>query len=117
MIEVEKGPDEPPITVERDPESQNIQLAVNKTSRLLADAKSLRRKEEEAAVEFVFKYGLALIAMGLLDAFKKTPEWYTDEVSCRKKIEEAAAGIARVIVPLCLTLPEKLPKATTRLAA
>ena len=32
----------------------------------------MRPKEEAAAVEFVFKYGLALTAMGLLDAVKKT---------------------------------------------
>ncbi len=38
---------------------------------ILAEAKQLRPKTEEAAVEFVFKYGLALIAMGLLDSAKK----------------------------------------------
>jgi hypothetical protein len=76
----------------------------------LSEAKSLRPAEEEVAVEFVFKYGLALIAMGLLDAVKKTPEWTSDEAGCRKRIEESATGIARVIVPLCLSLPKKLPK-------
>ena len=48
--------------------------------------------------------------MGLLDAVKKTPEWTADEAACREHIQQSAAGIARVIVPLCLSLPKKLPK-------
>jgi len=48
--------------------------------------------------------------MGLLDAIKKTPEWTADEAAARKRIEQSAAGVARVIVPLCLSLPKKLPK-------
>jgi hypothetical protein len=111
IIEVMNGPDDPPITVERVPGTTRLQLAVNKGSRLLEAAKNLRPKEEQAAVEFVFKYGLALIAMGLLDAAKKTAEWEKDESGCRKSIQDAALGIGRVIVPLCLTLPKKLPKA------
>jgi hypothetical protein len=111
IIEVYKGPDSPPITIERVPETNRLQLALNKDSRLLAEAKELRPKEEAAAVEFVFKYGLALIAMGLLDAAKKTPQWVTNEEVCRKGIQEHTAGIGRVIVPLCLNLPKKLPKA------
>ena len=47
----------------------------------------MRPLEEEAAVEFVFKYGLALTAMGLLDAMKRTPEWKTEEATCRQRIE------------------------------
>ena len=35
----------------------------------------------------------------------------TNEVECRERIAHSAAGVGRVIVPLCLTLPEKLPKA------
>ena len=46
----------------------------------------LRLAEEEAAVEFVFKYGLALTAMGLLDAAKKTPEWAKDDKLCRDRM-------------------------------
>jgi hypothetical protein len=48
--------------------------------------------------------------MGLLDAAKKTEEWKTDQADCRRRIQEMAVGIARVIVPLCLSLPKKLPK-------
>jgi hypothetical protein len=70
----------------------------------------MRPKEEEVAVAFVFKYGLALTAMGLLDAAKKTDDWKTDEAGCRQRIQETTIGIARVIVPLCLSLPKKLPK-------
>jgi hypothetical protein len=88
-----------------------LQLLVNVESHLLTEAKLLRSPEEAAAVEFVFKYGLALIAMGLLDSAKKTTEWSTNEVECRERISKSAAGVARVIVPLCLTLPKKLPKA------
>jgi hypothetical protein len=110
VTEVERGPDDPPITIEKVPNTERLKLLVNKGSRLLSEAKSLRPPEEEAAVEFVFKYGLALAAMGLLDASKKTPEWTNDEAGCRKSIEQSAAGIARVIVPLCLSLPKKLPK-------
>ena len=51
-----------------------------------------------------------LTAMGLLDAAKKTEDWKTDEAGCRQRIQETTIGIARVIVPLCLSLPKKLPK-------
>jgi hypothetical protein len=71
----------------------------------------MRPPEEAAAVDFVFKYGLALIAMGLLDSAKKTAEWITDEAAVRERISASATGVGRVIVPLCLTLPKKLPKA------
>jgi hypothetical protein len=83
---------------------------LNRESHLLEDAKKLRPKEEEVAVEFVSKYGLALAAMGLLDTAKKTEEWKTDGAGCRKQIEQTAVGIAQVIVSLCLSLPMKLPK-------
>ncbi len=83
---------------------------LNVDSKLLADAKELRPKEEAPAVEFVFKYGLALTAMGLLDSVKKTPEWQTNEAECRERIQQTAAGMGRIIVPLCLSLPKKLPK-------
>lgn len=108
--EVNKGPDEPPLTIEKIPNTDRLQLVLNVTSQLLEDAKKLRPKEEELAVAFVFKYGLALTAMGLLDSMKKTDEWQDDEPGCRAKVEESAKGIARVIVPLCLSLPKKLPK-------
>ncbi len=104
IIEVVKGPDDFPIYVNREPKSKRLQLAINTGSRLLSDAKRLHTKEEQAAVHFVFKFGLALITMGLIEAAKKTQEWENDEVSCRERIQDAAAGIGRVIVPLCLTL-------------
>ena len=116
IVDVHNGPDAPPITVEKPPGTTRLQLQVNVDSRLLAEAKLLRPPEEAAAVEFVFKYGLALIAMGLLDAAKKTSEWTTDEVACRDRISQAAAGVGRVIVPLCLTLPQKLPKKIAKAA-
>jgi hypothetical protein len=111
IIDVHNGPEAPPITVEKVPGTTRLQLQVNVDSRLLVEAKLLRPPEESVAVEFVFKYGLALIAMGLLDSVKKTPEWTTNEVECRERISKSAAGVGRVIVPLCLTLPKKLPKA------
>jgi hypothetical protein len=110
IIEMDKGPDAPPLTIEKVPNTERLQLVLNTTSHFLDDAKKMRPKEEELAVGFVFKYGLALTAMGLLDSMKKTDEWQTDESSCRGKVEESAKGIARVIVPLCLSLPKKLPK-------
>lgn len=109
--EVMNGPEDPPLIVDKDPKSNRLQLLINKGSKLLADAKQLRNSSEEIAVEFVFKYGLALVAMGLIDSAKKTADWEADEAGCRAKIQETAIGIARVIVPLCLTLPKKLPKA------
>ncbi len=111
IVEVHHGPDALPIKVEKVPGTTRLQLQVNVDSKLLADAKAMRKPEQERAVEFVFKYGLALVAMGLLDSAKKTAEWQTNEVECRERIADSAAGVARVIVPLCLTLPEKLPKA------
>ena len=108
--EVDNKPDDLPLTINRNPKTERLQLLLNRKSQLLDDARALRPKEEEPAVDFVFKYGLALTAMGLLDAAKKTEEWKTDDSACRKRIEQTAQGIARVIVPLCLSLPKKLPK-------
>ena len=109
--EVHKGLEAPPITVEKVPGTERLQLHINVDSRLLVEAKAMRPPEEAGAVDFVFKYGLALIAMGLLDNAKKTDEWSADEVEVRERISKSAAGVGRVIVPLCLTLPKKLPKA------
>jgi len=109
--EYDGPPDAPPLEVDRPPKSQQLVLRLNRGSQLLIDAKKLRPPEESGAVEFVFKYGLALVAMGLLEKVRNTQEWFDDEVGCRKKIDESAAGVGRVIVPLCLTLPKKLPKA------
>jgi len=111
VIEVMNGPEGLPLTIEKVPNTNRFQLAVNKESKLLDQAKLLKKPEEVPAVEFVFKYGLALIAMGLLENAKQTHEWKEKEEQCRKNIQEHCAGIARVIVPLCLTLPQKLPKA------
>jgi hypothetical protein len=111
IVEVNWGPEAAPITVDRPPGSERLQLLINVDSHLLAEAKALRPPEEAGAVEFVFKYGLALIAMGLLDSAKKTTEWSTNEFECRDRISKSAAGVGRVIVPLCLALPKKLPKA------
>ncbi len=110
IVEMAKGPTEPPLTIVVVPNTERLQLVLNTTSQLLVDAKKLRKKEEEAAVAFVFKYGLALTAMGLLESAKKSLEWTADPSACRAAIEESVKGIARVIVPLCLSLPNKLPK-------
>lgn len=116
VIEVEKGLEDPPITIERVPGTQRLQIALNTGSRLLVDAKKLRPKEEATTVEFVFKYGLALVSMALLDAATRTPKWKSDEATCREKVQQSAAGVARVIVPLCLTLPSKLPHKISKAA-
>jgi hypothetical protein len=110
VIERDLGPSELPAKVEKDPTTKRLKIIINKTSKLLEEAKQLRSKEEEPAVSFVFKYGLALAVMGLLDSAKKTEEWQSDEAGCRERIETMAAGVARVIVPLCLSLPKNLPK-------
>jgi hypothetical protein len=104
------GPNEPPLKIESHPETKRLQIIINSTSPLLDEAKNLRPKSEQPAVAFVFKYGLALAAMGLLDTVKNTPEWESDEAGCRERVQQMAKGIARVIVPLCLSLPKNLPK-------
>jgi hypothetical protein len=111
VIEVNRGPEALPLTIEKVPDTNRLQLAINKDSKLLEQARNLKKPEEVPAVEFVFKYGLALIAMGLLENVKHTDAWKTSEEQCRKNIQDHCAGVARVIVPLCLTLPQKLPKA------
>lgn len=108
--EVKRGAEAPPLTIEPVPNTERFKLLLNVESSLLAQAKATRPQEEEAAVSFVFKYGLALAVLALLDKAKKNEDWKAKESSCRSQIEEAAAGIARVIVPLCLSLPKKLPK-------
>jgi hypothetical protein len=111
IIEVHHGPEGQPIVLAKVPNTNRVQLQINVDSHLLVEAKSMRPPAEAGAVEFVFKYGLALIAMGLLDSAKRTDEWTEDEVGVRERISRSAAGVGRVIVPLCLTLPKKLPKA------
>ena len=71
----------------------------------------IRSLGEENLIQFVFKYGLALIAMGLLDTATRTDDWKSDPDKIRDGISKSSEGIARVIVPLCLSLPSKLPKA------
>lgn len=110
VTEQDLGPDEQPAKVVRDPTTNRLKIIINKTSKLLEEAKRLRSKAEEPAVSFVFKYGLALAVMGLLDSMKKTSEWEADEAGCRDQIQTMAEGVARVIVPLCLSLPKNLPK-------
>jgi hypothetical protein len=109
--EVHNGPDAPPLTIEPVPDTDRLKLLLNVDSNLLVQARSLRPPEEVAAVDFVFKYGLALTALGLLDSAKKTPQWQEDQAACRQQIVQTIIGVARVIVPLCLSLPKKLPKA------
>lgn len=111
IIDVHNGPDGEPIVLAKVSGTDRVQLQINVDSHLLVEAKVMRPPAEARAVEFVFKYGLALIAMGLLDAAKKTEEWEKDEKAVRDRVSKAAAGVGRVIVPLCLTLPKKLPKA------
>lgn len=108
--EVAQVPDAPPLTIEKVPGTDRLQLVLNTTSTQLEDAKKQRPKEEEVAVSFVFKYGLALAAMGLIENAKKTPEWANDESAVRSRIEETIVGLSRVMVPLCLSLPRNLPK-------
>jgi hypothetical protein len=110
VTERDLGPDAPPAKVEKDPTTNRLKIIINKTSKLLEEAKQLRSREEEPAVSFVFKYGLALAVMGLLDSAQKSQEWQDDEAGCRERIETMAAGVARVVVPLCLSLPKNLPK-------
>jgi hypothetical protein len=61
-------------------------------------------------VTFVFKYGLALAAMSLLEHAKHSERWADYEEECRKEVELAIEGLSRVIVPIALSLPKKLPK-------
>jgi hypothetical protein len=111
IVDVHNGPEAEPIVLAKVSGTKRVQLQINVDSHLLVEAKAMRPAAEARAVEFVFKYGLALIAMGLLDAAKKTDEWEKDEKGVRDRVSKAAAGVGRVIVPLCLTLPKKLPKA------
>jgi hypothetical protein len=110
IVERPDGPEVRPLSIEPVPGSGRLQIVLNTTSKQMEDAKASRPKGETPAVEFVFKYGLALTAMGLLDSAKKLPEWETDQGKCRDGIQESAKGVARVIVPLCLSLPKKIPK-------
>jgi hypothetical protein len=104
------GPDEPPLKIVSAPGSSMLQIIINTTSPLLEEAKKMRPKSEEKAVGFVFKYGLALVAMGMLSRLKGTPQWESDNPACREQIQNMAQGVARVIVPLCLSLSKNLPK-------
>ena len=110
ISEVHKGEEAEPLTIESIPESERLKLLLNIDSKLLVQALEQRPKEEAAAVSFVFKYGLALTALSLVDQAKRTDKWKSEQSECRERIEMTVAGIARIIVPLCLSLPKKLPK-------
>lgn len=109
ISEVKRGPESRPLEIERVPDSDKMKLLLNTDSQLLENAISSRPKEEKPAVEFIFKYGLALIALSLIDAAKKTEEWKADQAAIQTQIERMVAGAAKVIVPLCLSLPKKIP--------
>lgn len=117
VSEKDLGPEHPPAKIEKDPTTGRLQIVINKTCALLEEAKKQRTAEEEPAVAFIFKYGLALAIMGLLDSMKQTPAWEKEETECREQVENMATGIAKVIVPLCLSLPKNLPKAAKSKAA
>ncbi|MBT3869106.1 MAG: hypothetical protein HOF19_14440, partial [Gammaproteobacteria bacterium] len=110
ISEVKNGEEANPLTIEPVPESERLKLLLNVDSNLLTHALELRPKEESAAVNFVFKYGLALTALSLVDHAKRSEDWKENQSKSREGIESTVAGIARVIVPLCLSLPKKLPK-------
>lgn len=99
----------PAIAVSRTPNDE-LQIIVNMKAEALNGAKMKRPPEESAAVDFVYKYGLALIVMGMVETEKKKSEWAEDEAGVRQAIGERVSGLARIIVPLCLTLPNKIPK-------
>lgn len=109
IIPVEGDVTEPAISVNRTPKDE-LQILVNMKAEALNDAKMKRPPEESAAVEFVYKYGLALIVMAMVESEKDTSEWAEDEAGIRESIGDRVSGLARVIVPLCLTLPNKIPK-------
>ncbi|MBK7952315.1 MAG: hypothetical protein IPK00_27075 [Deltaproteobacteria bacterium] len=104
-------PTEPPIEINREPKTNLLEIIINRKAAALEHAKAKRPSAEEAAVEFVFKYGLALLAMSMIDRARETEKWDEDEPDCRKEIGQTVSDLSRVIVPLCLNLPQKLPKA------
>lgn len=106
----DKLPTDPPITILRNPSTNRLELLLNVNSELLTQARELRKSSEHPAVDWVFKYGLALVVMGLLDQARNTQEYKDKETEVHDRIAEQARGVARVIVPLCLSLPGKLPK-------
>ncbi|MFN8694936.1 MAG: hypothetical protein ACK5YB_04325 [Burkholderiales bacterium] len=108
--EIDAGPDQLPLEVKRPPNKERLELLLNTSSKYLAEAIQQHSQEEELAVTFVFKYGLALAAMGQIEAIKQTPLWKTNETECLEQVNAATAGLARVIVPICLSLPKNLPK-------
>jgi hypothetical protein len=85
-------------------------ITINTGSPLREEARRMRPEEEQHAVDFVYKYGLALATMGLLDYERQTEDWRDNDADCRKRIAAQMTGIARVIVPLCLSLSKNLPK-------
>lgn len=107
---VQRDPTDPPITIEKQPTSGLLELHVNRNSELLTAAKDQRGAKERDGVEFVFRWGLGLAVMGMIDAAKRSGEWKANEAIARDRIRDAATGIARVIAPLCLALPKKIPK-------
>jgi hypothetical protein len=104
------GADQPPVSIERNPQTHGLVICINTDSPLREAARTMRPPEEQQAVDFVYKYGLALATMGLLDYERTTDAWKENDAECRKRLAEQMSGLARVIVPLCLALPKNLPK-------
>jgi hypothetical protein len=110
VLERDDGPDKPPISIERDPRTTRLVIYINTDSPLRAAARNMRPASEQAAVDFIYKYGLALATMGLLDHERHTPHWKENEPDCRERIALQMNGLARVIVPLCMSLPKNIPR-------
>ncbi|MCC6574621.1 MAG: hypothetical protein IT462_12630 [Planctomycetes bacterium] len=100
------SPDDPPIKIVKKPESEVYVMFFNKKSALLENIAKTRPPEERKRVEFVFKWGLALVCMSLIDHKKQQGILDSQGV---EDISKASFAIGKVIVPICLTLPEKLP--------
>jgi len=104
---IEEDPTSQAIQIERD--DKGLVVYLNKKSAALEESR-IKRPNEVPAVEFVYMYGLSLLAMALIDKHKTTDRWEEDEAECRQEIGATVSNMARVIVAVCLNLPKKLPK-------
>lgn len=103
----DREPSDPPLSIESAPDNGPLELHFNLNSSLLEDARNSQPRPERARVDFVFKYGLALATLAMVDHDHRAKTW--DPAKSPDRIHEAVRALARVVVPLCLTLPRKLP--------
>jgi hypothetical protein len=100
-------------------ESEELDIAVNLDNIYLQNEKDKRRHSDPKMLEYWFKYGLFLLALGMLYDHKSQKSRDTDETATGERergsfddIEKACKGLAITIIPVIEQLSKERELAT-----